>query len=116
MQPTPTTKLRPDRLAWISMLTGILALVTFPAMIALIIQEPSNEYTEPLHTITHDGLIFPIGFLLSIMAIITGIVTLRRKLPGEVLAIIGIVTGAIGALLTIAPMIGIVATLLKLTS
>ena len=113
MHTTPTANTRPARLAWISTLSGILGLLTFPAMIALIIQEPSNEYSEPLHTITHAGLIFPVGSVLSVVAIVTGILALRRKLPGEALAIIGIVIGALGAMLTLAPTIGIIVVAFK---
>jgi hypothetical protein len=99
------------------MISGIVGILTLPFVVFLSIMEPSNEYPEPLHTITHDGpaIFFPAGLLLGIIAVVLGIMLLARQGQSrttQALARVGLVTGAIAIFLTALPAIGVVVTLL----
>jgi|GEM_PF-4990504 len=113
-----TTRNAPVLTAWGSAVSGILGLLMFPLFIFLTIMEPSNEYPEPLHTITHNGPIvfFPGGLLLAIVAIVLVIMLMTRyQLSGavKVLTYIGLITGIIAVYLTLLPAIGIVVSLFR---
>ena len=103
---------RPGSQPWISLITGILGLLIFPLVIGLTIFEPSAEYPEPLHTITHDsGFLLIGGFVLSVVALVLGIIALRSRRAPQWAAITGIVTGGITLGITVLPAIGGIVTL-----
>ncbi|MBA3824009.1 MAG: hypothetical protein H0X24_08940 [Ktedonobacterales bacterium] len=113
-----TTRNAPVFAAWVSAICGVLGALILPFVLFLSIMEPSNEYGEPLHTITHDGpvVFFPGGLLLGIVALVLGIRLLTHQPQTRVtnaLARIGLIAGSIAIFLMVMPTIGIVVTVFK---